>query len=63
MITIAALIIYDTSLYERAALIFGGTYGLVSLLYGKLNNGGHFNPAITIGVLIQKYRMNVKGII
>jgi len=43
----------------------GSAFGIATLIFGKVNNGGHFNPAITLAVLMQRYQegssLNRKG--
>lgn len=46
---------YDIAQREVQAIIMGTAFGVVSLIFGNVNNGGHFNPAITIAVLMQRY--------
>ena len=33
-------------------IVYGGSYALISLLFGSLSNGGYFNPAVVIAMLI-----------
>jgi glycerol uptake facilitator-like aquaporin len=34
---------------------YGLTFTAVSLIFGNISNGGYFNPAMVIAVLIQQY--------
>ena len=39
-------------------LIFGSVFGICTFVFGAVNNGGHFNPAITLAVLMQRFDPN-----
>jgi glycerol uptake facilitator-like aquaporin len=41
--------------YKKQALIAASTAAAACFIFGQLNNGGHFNPAVTIAVLIQRF--------
>jgi glycerol uptake facilitator-like aquaporin len=41
---------------------YGATYTAISLIFGYLSNGGYFNPATVIAVLIQQYDHTLDGI-
>ena len=38
-------------------IVYGGSYALICLLFGSLSNGGYFNPAVVIAMLIQQYEI------
>ena len=41
----------DVSLLTET-IVYGGSYALICLLFGSLSNGGYFNPAVVIAMLI-----------
>ena len=50
-ITYALNVSYESK--EQNALITSIIYGSCILMFGNINNGGHFNPIVTLGILIQ----------
>lgn len=57
-----ALNIFSLKDYQTQAAVGASAAAATSLIFGQLNNGGHFNPAITIAVLAQRFIVSKKGI-
>jgi glycerol uptake facilitator-like aquaporin len=39
----------------------GSVFGICTFVFGAINNGGHFNPAITVAVLMQRFDPSQHG--
>jgi glycerol uptake facilitator-like aquaporin len=43
---------HDNALRYENAICYGMTFTAISLIFGNISNGGYFNPAVVLAVLI-----------